>query len=77
MEHAKEQAHKSGEHAETMEHAKEQAHKSVEHANDGTQETEWDLTIGKWYLYKISATESFSWLLINSFVTYVLTHTLL
>jgi hypothetical protein len=40
MEHVKEQAHKSGEHAETMEHVKEQAHKSGEHANDGTQETE-------------------------------------
>ena len=32
MKHVKEQAHKSGAHAETMEHVKEQAHKSVEHA---------------------------------------------
>jgi hypothetical protein len=32
MEHVKEQAHKSGAHAETMEHVKEQAHKSGEHA---------------------------------------------
>ena len=38
MEHVKEQAHKSGEHAETMEHAKEQAHKSGEHADVVTYE---------------------------------------
>ena len=32
MEHVKEQAHKSGEHAAAMEHVKEQAHKSGEYA---------------------------------------------